>query len=547
MNDTVLEFSELVRSSIRPRSEPYLEREAAGLARLTSSQTSSYRESIFIGGVLESPARPLMPLDEEGLARLRDLDRQLAAIRDMFPSVSTDTRMCRLACELLESTWRERAEAMPARTDGPAGCTCRLCSRLPIPRPRRLGDYDWRRSDGAPLSVKTWPYRRELDSVLCGGWVWTRKMNDSDQDLCLRFRYEDDILALPEYKRVANSIDLAALNRKVGQELALQPSSNGARALVSGLFATYKRAVDEHWLARHAVGSAALSQANSLGKLTYALLQTLDCLFWHVPPDQDLWQEGNLASLVLCRVLDDMTDVRADAVTGEISNSWLSSMSTHDKVAYAASAIALVKYGCMPESHGVLWNTWLMDTTIVWQALAGRHALWFDGILDDLPPGQDCPLCGIEPNSCTGLFTDGINLNIRPQIRASTLGAQARRLSDRCLTYSPDVWTLFHRELAAFEAIHGEWDGDHETTWEILRRTYVAGAEACLAGGKGARDVQIDAGTVGAELFHALNVPPTWQEDTALLAYMFGCAHPHFLWNCVGYIGGAVAGDELDG
>lgn len=550
MNDIVLDFSELVRSNILPRSRNYLEREVSGLARLAAGAdgaASIYRESILVGGALESPSRTLMPADVQGRARLWELDRQLAAIRKAFPSVSTDTRMCRLACELLESAWRERAEGALDGTDAPTGCACLFCSHLPIPRRRRREDYEWRRSDGAPLRVKTWPYRQELDSVLCGGWSWTRKMSDSDQDLSLRFRYEDDILVFQEYKRVANSIDLADLNRKVGEELVLQASANGARALVSGLFATYKRGVDEHWFARHASGSVLLSQANSLDKLTYALLQTMDCLFWHVPPGEELWQEGNLASLILCRVLDDMADIRADAVTGEINNFWLGSTSTHDKVMYAASAIALVKYGCMPESHGVLWNTWLMDTTIVWMGLTGRHALWFDGILDELPPIQDCPLCGIEPNSCAGLFVDGIRLNIGPQIRADTLGSQARRLSDRCLAYSPDVWALFHRELAAFEAVHGEWHGDHETTWEILKRTYVAGVEACLAGGKGAREVQIDAGAVGAELFHALNTPPTWKEDTALLSYMFGCAHPHFLWNCVGYFGSAVAGDDLDG
>jgi hypothetical protein len=39
--------------------------------------------------------------------------------------------------------------------------------------------------------------------------------------------------------------------------------------------------------------------------------------------------------------------------------------------------------------------------------------------------------------------------------------------------------------------------------------------------------------------------PPTWKEVTALLSYMFGCAHPHFLWNSVGYK--AATGSTADG
>jgi len=39
----------------------------------------------------------------------------------------------------------------------------------------------------------------------------------------------------------------------------------------------------------------------------------------------------------------------------------------------------------------------------------------------------------------------------------------------------------------------------------------------------------------------------TGKEDIALLAYMFGGAHPHFLWNCTGYRSTAVWGDWLDG
>ena len=58
--------------------------------------------------------------------------------------------------------------------------------------------------------------------------------------------------------------------------------------------------------------------------------------------------------------------------------------------------------------------------------------------------------------------------------------------------------------------------------------------------------IQADAAAIGAELFHALNRMPTGKEDTALLAFMFGAAHPHFLWNCLGHIPPPVHGDWLD-
>ncbi|MET7700866.1 hypothetical protein [Streptomyces sp. NPDC005485] len=62
-----------------------------------------------------------------------------------------------------------------------------------------------------------------------------------------------------------------------------------------------------------------------------------------------------------------------------------------------------------------------------------------------------------------------------------------------------------------------------------------------------ARQVQQDAGVVGSETFYALYDPQTGREDTALLAYMFGCAHPHFLWNATGHRPTGVEGDWLDG
>ena len=62
-----------------------------------------------------------------------------------------------------------------------------------------------------------------------------------------------------------------------------------------------------------------------------------------------------------------------------------------------------------------------------------------------------------------------------------------------------------------------------------------------------AREVQQDSGAVGCEYFYTLYDPQTGREDTALLAYMFGCAHPHFLWNATGYRPTDLAGDWLDG
>ncbi|MCH0542274.1 hypothetical protein I3F58_22515 [Streptomyces sp. MUM 203J] len=499
-------------------------------------------------GVLTRVPKEFPEPDAHGAARLRELDRCLDLVRSAFPAVATEIRMCRLACTMLEGAWRARAEADAPAPEG-APCDCTLCSRLPAPPPRTLADYDWRRSDGRPLTVKTWPHRRELDSVLTGGWVWTRKMNDADRDLGLRFRYEDDILVFHEYKRAVNAIDVEEVARAVKEGLAEDFSVNGARALVSGLYAAYKRSVDEHWLARHRSGTVVLPPYSPFDQPTYALLQLLDSLFWHTAPDSELWQEQNLASLVLCRVVNDMVDVRADAVTGEIDNFWLSSLSTHEKSLYGACAIALIKYGCMPEAHGLIWNTWLMPTTMVWMGLTGRHALWFDGITPGLPPAEDCPLCGIQPSACAGLLSGGVTLRTGPRPTVARLGARAAALSARCRTEHPRLWRLFHTELAAFEALHGEWRGEVDSTWEILRRTYLAALAASLGGGTGAdaRAVQVDSGAVGADLFHVLHRPPTWKEDTALLAYMFGCAHPHLVWNTQGHVPTEVGGDWLDG
>ncbi|WP_228824787.1 hypothetical protein [Nocardia blacklockiae] len=420
-------------------------------------------------------------------------------------------------------------------------------------------DYTWRRSDGRPLETKIRPYRRELDCVLTGGWRWTRLLNDADRDLGLRSRYEDDILALHEYKRVVADLDAARADRSVRQGLATRFSVHGARALVVGLFAAYKRQVDEYWLDRHARGVVSLTAANPLDTGSYVLLQLMDCLFWHVPPDTELWSEPHLAALVMCRLLDDMTDVRADAVTGEINNFWLSTMPTHDKVVYAACAIAMIKFGCTPEAHALLWNSWLMPTTIGWQGLAGRHALWFDGLtpalttVDARPAGQsnrDCPLCGLRPDSGAGLLTGGLNLSSGRRPTVGTLGDRAAALVERCRFECPAAAPLLGEELAAFEALHGPWRGRVDNCWEILRRTYIAAVQAVVTGDtdtRRARAIQTDSAAVGAARFHHLHRAPAAGEDTALLAYMFGCAHPHFLWNCLGYTPSPVHGDWLDG
>ncbi|NUP16396.1 MAG: hypothetical protein HOZ81_09890 [Streptomyces sp.] len=496
---------------------------------------------------LAQPA--FLPPDEEGKARLRHLDAGLRLIEAAFPQVSTDAEVCRLTCTMLEGAWRSRALTPPREEQQTNVCDCALCRRLPAPQARTLDDYRWRQSAGRPLAVKTWPYRDELDSVLTGGWSYARRLNDLDRDLGLRHSFEDDILLFHEYKRVIDTIDTEGLTQLIERRLAENFSTNSARALVCGLFAAHKRSVDEYWLQQHHAGNVTLPQTNPHSQSTYSLLQMMDCLFWHVSPDTELWQEEHLASLLLCRVVDDMTDVRADALTGEISNFWLADTPTHTKALYAASAIAAIKYGCMPEAHSSMWNTWLMPSTIVWMALTGRHAVWFDGIAEGLPPAEDCPLCDLQPNACTGILTDGTDLTFAPRPSAPALSTRTALLSARCRAQHPEAWPLFDAELHAFEALHGPWYGDVDNAWEVLRRTYVAGVEASGAepSPDRARDVQQESGVVGSEKFYSLYDAETGREDTALFAYMFGCAHPHFLWNATGYRPTGVEGDWLDG
>lgn len=109
-------------------------------------------------------------------------------------------------------------------------------------------------------------------------------MNDSDRDLGLRLRHEDDILVLHEYKRVEAAIEVSATARAVEQRLAEDRTTNGARALICGLYAAYKRSVDEYWLKRHVGKHHLAPQCTPLDKPSYTLLQLMDCLFWHVPP-----------------------------------------------------------------------------------------------------------------------------------------------------------------------------------------------------------------------------------------------------------------------
>ncbi|MGW7378219.1 hypothetical protein [Streptomyces sp. NPDC054794] len=521
----------------------------AAQQRLDALGSAHSGTTLHVEGALRTAPRAFLPPDEEGDARLRRLDTSLRLIGEAFPQVSTDIELCRLTSTMLEGAWRSRALTPPREKERITACACPLCRRLPAPPARTLGDYGWRKSAGRPLTVKAWPYRQELDSVLTAGWIWVRQINDLERGSGLRHRFEDDILVFHEYKRVIDTIDTTSLTQLVEGRLAESFSTNSARALVCGLYAAHKRSVDEYWLQQHHAGNVVLPQTNPLGESTYAALQMLDCLFWHVSPDTELWQQEHLASLLLCRVIDDMTDVRADALTGEISNIWLADMPTHTKALYAACAIALVKYGCMPEAHTPMWNTWLMTSTVVWLGLTGRHALWFDGITQGLPPAEECPLCDLQPNACSGILTDGTTLTIAPRPTAPALSPRTAELSARCRDQYPRTWPLFDAELHAFEALHGPWHGNTDTAWEILRRTYVAAVEAAGAAPSPdrAREVQQDAGAVGSEQFYTLYDPETGREDTALIAYMFGCAHPHFLWNATGYRPTELAGDWLDG
>ncbi|MFF8865209.1 hypothetical protein ACF08B_24470 [Streptomyces sp. NPDC015139] len=542
-------LARLIENRTRGCTDEYRHQQNAARQRLDALRLPGSGTTLPVEGALRLAPRAFLPPDEEGHARLRRLDARLRLIAEAFPQVTSDTELCRLTCAMLEAAWRSRALAPSREEERTAVCDCSLCRRLPTPPERTLDDYGWRQSAGRPLTVKTWPYHAELDSVLTGGWVLARQLNDLERDLGHRHRFEDDILLFHEYKRVIDTIDTTHLTQLIEGRLAEDFSINTARALVCGLYAAHKRSVDEYWLRQHHAGNVVLPQTNPLGRSSYSLLQMMDCLFWHVAPDTELWQEEHLASLLLCRVVDDMVDVRADALTGEISNFWLADMPSHTKALYAASAIALIKYGCTPEAHQPMWNTWLMPSTIVWLGLTGRHALWFDGITQDLPPAQDCPLCDLQPDACTGILTHGTSLTIAPRPTAPALSPRTAELSARCRAQHPETWPLFDAELHAFEALHGPWYGNVDCAWEILRRTYIAAVEASHAAPSTARarEIQEDSGAVGAEFFHALHDPQTGREDVALLAYMFGCAHPHFLWNAMGHRPSDLAGDWLDG
>ena len=547
------DLADLVMANLKPQTEAHQRAGRAGIARVAACPINGRRpvlttfrmEGTLIGAPKEFPRT-----DEHAAARLRELDERLAVIGRTFPGMESDIELCWLTCAMLEGLWHQRVHG--SRTMPAVPCACALCARLPVPPRRELNDYQWRRSEGPSLTVKIWPYRSELDSVLTAGWVWSRKLNDHSAGLDLRNRYEDDILLFHEYKRVVVAIDIeqTALNvKKRIDSTNGRFDTNGARALIAGLFMRHKRSVDEYWIRRHQASVIWLSPFNPLDVRTYSLLQLYDSLLWHYSPDTERWHEENLTALILARVLDDMADVRADAVTGEINNLGLATIPTHDKALRGACAIAAIKYGCMPEAHGQVWNSWLVNATIVWLGLSGRHALWFDGVTDSFPPAEDCPLCGIQPHACAGLLSGGITLQIGPQPTTRNLSHAANRLSQRCRTECPQAWPLLDTELAAFEALHGPWWGNVDNIWTILRRTYVAAVLASLSGGakQAAREIQVDSGAIGADQFHLLNQLPAGAEDTALLSYMFGCAHPHFLWNCLGHQNQTISGDWLDG
>jgi hypothetical protein len=546
-------LADLVRAGFRPRTGAHRRGGQAGIARVAANSTNDRQPvpaTFQMTGTLDRVPRELPRIDEHGAARLRQLDERLAVIGRTFPGMESDIQLCRLSCAMVEGIWQARVHE--TRTTSSARCACPLCSRLPVPPRRGPSDYRWRKSEGVPLAVKVWPYRSELDNVLTGGWLWTRTLNDHTFGLDLRKRYEDDILVFHEYKRVVTAIDIEQTTRSIKERLGSSTGrfdTNGARALISGLFISHKRSVDEYWIRRHLAGTVRMPQSIPIDVPTYSLLQLFDSLLWHYSPDAERWRAEILAALVLCRVLDDMTDARADSIAGEISSIWLTSVPTHDKTLLGAAAIAAVKYSCMPEAHGHVWDSWVMPSTAAWLGLTGRHALWFDGITDGLPPAGDCPLCGIQPEACAGLLFGGVTLRTGPQPATRDLSPAANLLSERCRVEYPQAWSLFHAELAAFEGLHGRWQGNVDNIWTILRRTYIAAVIASLNGGAEdvAREIQSDSGAVGAEQFHRLVQLPTGTEDTALLGYMFGCAHPHFLWNCIGYQNGTVSGDWLDG
>lgn len=549
---TSSQLASLIRANIKPRTERFAMREQAGIARLGAFDGGSQPGAVEISGraALAASPREFPAPDGPGAARLEALEQSLTLVQKAFPIMETDVRLCRLLAGMLEGAWLERARAhpgTPATSPGDA-CDCALCGQLPSPPQRHLSDYSWRRSNGLPLAVKTWPFRQELDSVLMGGWVWNRSLQDADTGRDFRFRYEDDFPSFLEYKRSARAVDIAGTALRIEKSLAENFSFNGARALISGLFIAHKRSVDEYWIGRHRQGTVTLPQSTPLDFATYSMLQMLDCEWWHVGPDEEQWLEENLAVLALSRVVDDMVDARADAVTGEINNFWLASMPTHDKAVLAACVLAQIKYICMPESRGVLYNSTLVANTAAWMGLAGRHAVWFDGIPSGLAPTDDCLLCDLEPNSCAGLLTSGVTLRMGCRPRVDTLGPAAATLSERCRTTHPQAWRLFHQELSVFEALHGEWHGDVDPCWEILRRTYVAAVVSAEAHRAGARDIQADSAPLGTSLFHVLNVgTPGWQENTVLLNYMFGCAHPHFFWAAQRFAPTAMGGDWVDG
>lgn len=280
------DLADLVLANIAPPTEEHERVRVTGMARMaavTINDRQPMPMTLPIAGALAGAPREFGRMDEDAAARLCQLDARLTVIGQAFPAMEFDIELCRLTCAMLEGAWHERVHG--PRTAPVAPCACALCNLLPVPPRRDLNDYRWRRSDGRPLTVKIWPYRTELDSVLTAGWVWLRKVNDHEVDLNLRHRYKDDILAFHEYKRVVNAIDVEQATRSSYENLNGAFDVNGARALVSGLFANHKRTVDEYWIRRHQAGTTRIPPASPFDIATYALLQLFDCLLWHFSPD----------------------------------------------------------------------------------------------------------------------------------------------------------------------------------------------------------------------------------------------------------------------
>ncbi len=152
-------LTRLLEQRIHGCTERYRRCENSARLRLDALRSGPSRTTLHVEGALRAQPRPFLPPDEEGRARLRQLDTRLRMIEAAFPQVGTDAEICRLTSTMLEGAWRSRALTPPVKEEPTTPCSCPLCRRLPSAPSRTLGDYRWRRSAGRPLTVKTWPYR----------------------------------------------------------------------------------------------------------------------------------------------------------------------------------------------------------------------------------------------------------------------------------------------------------------------------------------------------------------------------------------------------